>query len=144
MQVCYGSVRQGSVGCLLNSDRKEESMQAEQKFELIAVAIILGIVSPIAMSADMVHGGDPSQMELWQGRAGGLVHSGRVSHLRVPAAGVEVGVTYDKEVAQRTNMPRQDDDPQILAVSYDKEVAERTNMPRSEKDTLSAQAAAQQ
>jgi len=118
-------------------------MQTKQKFKLIAVAIILGMASPIAMSADMVHGGEPSQMELWQGRAGGLVHSDRVSHLRVPAAGVEVGVTYDKELAQRTNMTRVDDDPQQLAVSYDKEVAERTNMPRSEKDTLSAQAAAQ-
>ena len=119
-------------------------MQAKQKFKLIAVSIILGIASPIAMSADMVRGGDPSQMELWQGRAGGLVHSDRVTHLRAPVAGAEVEVTYDKEVAQRTNMPREEGAVQKLAVSYDKEVAERTNMPRSEKDTLTAKAAAQQ
>ena len=119
-------------------------MQSKQKFKLIAVAMILGIASPIAMSADMVRGGDPSQMELWQGRAGGLLHSDRVTHLRAPVAGAEVEVTYDKEVAQRTNMPREEGAVQKLAVSYDKEVAERTNMPRGDKETLTAKTAAQQ
>lgn len=119
-------------------------MQVNQKLNWISVAIALVIASPIAMSADMVRGGDPSQMELWQGRAGGLVHSDRVTHLRAPVAGAEVEVTYDKDVAQRTNLPREEGDLKQLAVSYDKEVAERTNMPRSEKDTLTAKAADQQ
>ena len=119
-------------------------MQANQKLTWISVAIALVIASPIAMSADMVRGGDPSQMELWQGRAGGLLHSDRVTRLRAPVAGAEVEVTYDKEVAQRTNLPRDEGAVQKLAVSYDKEVAERTNLPRSEKDTLTAKAADQQ
>jgi hypothetical protein len=119
-------------------------MQIKQKLKWIPVAVVLGIASPIAMSADMVRGGDPSQMELWQGRAGGLVHSDRVTHLRVPTAGADVAVTYDKEVAQRTNLPREHGALHQLAVSYDREVAERTNMPRSDKDTLTAKATDQQ
>ncbi len=43
----------------------------------------------------------------------------------------QVKVTYDKDTAQRTNMPsREGTDPGNLKVTFDPAVAERTNMQR--------------
>lgn len=110
---------------------------------LVVVAFATGVASPLAMSAEIVRGGDASQMHKWQGRAGGLVHSDRVAHLNVPSAGEKFSVAYDKHVAERTNLSRGEVQPSNLGVTFDKEVAKRTNMTRDPQDTQTAQAPAQ-
>ena len=102
-----------------------------------------GSAIPLSWSADNVHGSDPSQMSRWQGRAGGLVHSDRIARLRAPNPSSAVAISYDKDVAERTNMLRGEVAAGRLSVTYDKDVARRTNMPRDEQDTQTAQAAAQ-
>lgn len=109
---------------------------------LFGIVLVFGI-TPIAASADTVRGGDVSQMHMWQGRAGGLVHSDRVSNLHAQGVGGNVSIAYDKEVAQRTNMRRDDLETRNIAVTYDKEVARRTNMRRDDQDTQTAQATRQ-
>jgi len=73
-------------------------------------------------------------MGKWYGRAGGLVGADRIEFLASPRAhGSRLGVGYDKDVAQRTNMPPRDTSADEVGISYDKDVAARTNMPRDEK-----------
>jgi len=110
----------------------------------IATAVTVFGACPTAQAADIVRTGDTSTMHLWQGRAGGMVGSDHISNLRIPTGGEEVTIAYDKEVAQRTNMPRDDMEVRQLAVTFDKEVAERTNMRRAVEETQTAQAAAQE
>ena len=109
---------------------------------LLAALLATGSAIPPAWSADNAHCSDPSQMSRWQGRAGGLVHSDRISQLRAPNPSSEIAIAYDKGVAERTNMPRGEVAAGRLGVTYDKDVARRTNMPREEQDTQIAQAAA--
>ncbi len=115
---------------------------AKTKVPIVA-AIVFGLVSPFATSADTVRGGDVSNMHLWQGRAGGLVHSDRAALLDVPGAGEKVSIAYDKDLAQRTHMLREEVESSYLLVSFDKEVAQRTNMTRDAQDPQPVQAAAQ-
>jgi hypothetical protein len=79
-----------------------------------------------AYAADVVTGGDLSSTDKWYGRAGGLVGSDRVTALRPGES--KLGVTFDQEVAQRTNMHREPVASQV-GISRDAEVAARTNMP---------------
>ena len=58
-----------------------------------------------------------------------------------PTAGAKVGISYDAEVAARTNMQHRDDKGGQLGVSYDAEVAKRTNMPRGTEPQEPSQAA---
>lgn len=111
---------------------------------LVCAVLATAFSTPMVGAADNARCSDPSQMNLWQGRAGGLIHSDRIAHLRLPNTGTEVAIAYDEDVAQRTNMLRGDVEASNLAVTYDKEVAKRTNMPRDDRDTQTAQAAAQE
>jgi len=111
---------------------------------LAGAVLVTGLSTQMAWAADNARCSDPSQMNLWQGRAGGLIHSDRIVHLRLPNAGTEVAVAYDKDVAQRTNMLRGEVEASNLAVTYDKDIAKRTNMPREDQDTQIAQAAVQE
>lgn len=56
------------------------------------------------------------------------------------ASGEDLGnvkITFDKDVAARTNMQRPDGDSSTLGVSFDQEVANRTNMGRQASDVSS-------
>ena len=66
-------------------------------------------------------------------RAGGLVGADRVAHLEGNAAAAQVGVTYDKDVAARTNMSSDRPGATSVGISYDQDVAQRTNMPRGQE-----------
>jgi hypothetical protein len=46
----------------------------------------------------------------------------------------KVKITFDKDVAARTNMQRPDGDTSTLGVSFDQDVANRTNMGRQPGD----------
>ena len=70
-------------------------------------------------------------MGQWYGRAGGLAGSDRVGGLHTGSA--KVGVTYDPDIAARTNMQRSQAEPASVGVTYDADIAARTNMPRSGK-----------
>ena len=48
-----------------------------------------------------------------------------------------VKITFDKDVAARTNMQRPDGDSSTLGVSFDQDVASRTNMGRQASDVSS-------
>jgi cytoskeletal protein RodZ len=66
------------------------------------------------------------------GRAGGPVGSDRVMSLAShTSANASLGVSWDAEVAARTNMPTDRAPGAGVGVAYDQDVAERTNMPRA-------------
>lgn len=109
---------------------------------LLASALAAAVLVAPAAFADSstLTSGNLSTVDQWYGRAGGLVGAGRVAAL--PAAGSNPGITitYDRDVAARTNMPLDRSNGAGVTVTYDREVAERTNMGRA-KDTEPVQAA---
>jgi len=102
---------------------------------LLAVALAGSLVATAAVAGGPVlKAGDVSHVGLWYGRGGGLVGSDRVAHLQGHSgSSSEVAVTYDKDVAARTNMRSDRESGASVAISYDKDVAERTNMPRGQE-----------
>lgn len=103
----------------------------------VALAAAIGVLSigSALAGGDTLRSGDVDTMSQWYGHAGGLQGSDRVMVLgKTTSARNEVGITYDKDVAQRTNMPRDSASTSGTAgIAYDKDVAERTNMQRSQK-----------
>ena len=100
------------------------SMNTKSLLSAIAIATALGTS---AYAADIVTTGDLGTVDKWYGRAGGLAGSDRVNQLHVGQD--KVGVSFDQEVAARTNMSRERS-PSQLGVTWDREVAARTNMQR--------------
>lgn len=88
---------------------------------LTAVASALSI--NLASAADVASGAP-----ILYGRAGQLVGSDRVMNLQAGKA--PLSVSYDHEVAARTNMATDRATGKRVGVSYDAEYAARTNMPR--------------
>jgi opacity protein-like surface antigen len=105
---------------------KIQMMNAKQLISALAVAAALSVN---AYAADVVTTGDTSTIGQWYGRAGGLAGSDRVSGLAT--SNTKIGVSYDADVAARTNMPRAQATGHDVGVSYDADVATRTNMPRN-------------
>ena len=101
----------------------------------IAVAAAVGVLSigSAITGSDALKSGDVDQMSQWYGNAGGLQGSDRVTVLGRSAGGKDVGITFDQDVAQRTNMQRDSTSTGTAGIAYDKDVAERTNMPRGQK-----------
>ena len=99
---------------------------------LAAAAMTLSMGSAFA-DAGKVTTGNSATMDHWYGRAGGLVGAERIEAInKATLPGGGIGITYDKDVAARTNMPRQDAQNGGVGITYDKDVAERTNMSRGE------------
>ena len=46
----------------------------------------------------------------------------------------EVRITFDKDVAARTNMQREPGDSSVLGVTFDQDISKRTNMQREASD----------
>jgi hypothetical protein len=99
----------------------------------LGAALVAVSIGSAVMAADILTAADPASMGQWYGRAGGLVGSDRVVAI---AKGAKVGnpvrITYDKDVAERTNMHRQETANGVVTIIYDKDVAARTNMPRGD------------
>ena len=105
----------------------------------VAAAICALSIGGAFAGGDALRTGDVDTIGQWYGRAGGLTDSDRVSVLGKPATGnQQIGITYDKDVAQRTNMQRESASSKEIGITYDKDVAERTNLPRSEKPQATA------
>ena len=110
---------------------------------LLASALVAAaaLAAPAAFAdSTTLSSGDLSTVDHWYGRAGGLIGIDRVAAL--PSAGSNPGITisYDRDVAARTNMPLDRSSGAGVTVTYDREVAARTNMTRSQ-DSEPVQAA---
>ena len=119
-------------------------MKSKSRFKVqaaVAVGICALSIGAAFAGSDTLRTGDADTMGMWYGRAGGLTDSDRVTVLGKPASGnQQVGITYDKDVAQRTNMQRESaSSSKEIAITYDKDVAERTNLPRSDKPQATAE-----
>jgi hypothetical protein len=113
------------------------TMKSNLKVQVAVAAVIgaLSIGSAVA-DGDILKSGNVDQMGQWYGNAGGLQGTDRVMVLgKATTAGKEVGIAYDKDVAERTNMQRSQVPSGTAAISYDKDVAERTNSQRGQKST---------
>ena len=88
-------------------------------------------------AGDTLRAGDPLTQGQWYGRAGGLVGSDRVMAIGKSSAD-KVGISYDQDVAKRTNMPREAAGKSEISITHDKDVIERTNMQRDVPPTKSA------
>ena len=111
-------------------------MNAKLLISVIAAAAAFAVN---AHAADVVTSGDLSTVDKWYGRAGGLTDADRVSALK--AGTTKVGISYDADVAARTNMARGQATHNQVGVTYDADVAARTNMPRTGDAAGQAQAA---
>jgi hypothetical protein len=101
-----------------------------------ALALAAGF-SNLALAQD-VRTTDPQTFEHWYGRAGGLTGSERIAGLA--AGNRPLGITYDQDVAARTNMSTDRATGGGVGVVYDEDVATRTNMQRStSKSVVAAQ-----
>jgi hypothetical protein len=101
---------------------------------LAAALLALGIGSTFAGDVKVLTTVDGATMGQWYGRAGGLVGAERIEAItKATSPGGPIGITYDKDVAARTNVPRQDAGNGTVGITYDKDVADRTNMSRGEK-----------
>ena len=75
----------------------------------VAVAAVLGALSvgSAVAGSDILKSGNVEQMSQWYGNAGRAQGTERVMVLgKSTSGGKEVGIAYDKDVAERTNMPR--------------------------------------
>jgi len=97
---------------------------------LLSAVVTAAAFSVNAQAGNLVTSGDVDSMSKWYGQAGGLAGSDRVTGLHTGAN--KVSVSYDPEVAARTNLPRAQATNGDVGVSYDADVAARTNMPRGQ------------
>lgn len=118
--------------------------EVKGKVVLMAAALAGSIFATAAGAAGPVlKSSDSSQFAHWYGRAGGLVGSERVVYLRGHGGSTaEVAITYDKDIAARTNMPSDRPEGASVEITYDKDIAKRTNMGRAQEPEAPVQAAA--
>jgi hypothetical protein len=96
---------------------------------VLGIAVgMLGIGNAFA-GGETLRTGDAQRMDKWYGRAGGLVGADRIEAIG-KATYDRVGISYDQDVAKRTNMSREGAGKNEVGITYDKDVAKRTNMPR--------------
>jgi hypothetical protein len=110
---------------------------------LVALGITvatLGIGSALA-GGEVLKTGDVNTMDKWYGHAGGPVGADRIEAIG-KATGNRVGISYDQDVAKRTNMPREGAGKNDIGITYDKDVANRTNMQRDVQPAQNAGTAA--
>jgi hypothetical protein len=102
-----------------------------------AAAFSVGIASA---QSDAVKAGDIGTIGKSYGRAGGLVGSDRIKELSThTSSSAPLGVSWDAELAARTNMPADRTAGGGVGVTYDQAVAERTNMPRGTSPVQAAE-----
>jgi hypothetical protein len=99
---------------------------------LISIMAAAAAFAVNVQAADGVTSGDLNTIDKWYGRAGGLTDGDRAV-TGLSTSGAKVGISYDADVAARTNMQRgQAATNSQVGVTYDADVAARTNMPRGQ------------
>jgi hypothetical protein len=117
---------------------RQQEIMMKLKFNLKSQAALAAAIGALSIGSALAGGntlssGNVDSMGQWHGRAGGLVGSDRVRAIgKASSDSNQVGITYDKDVAQRTNMPRDSANSGNIGITYDKDVAARTNMSRGE------------
>jgi hypothetical protein len=113
----------------------------------LAAALLIACAAGISTAqaqGPVLKSRNPAHFEQWYGRAGGEVGAQRVETLNAPAVPpASVSITYDTDVAARTNMQRDGVDNKEIGITYDQAVAERTNMERGKKEPTPAVAKTQ-
>jgi hypothetical protein len=99
---------------------------------LASVAAAAAFSASVAFAdSSVLKAGSVGSADHWYGRAGGPVGADRIAALRTNDSNPGIGVSYDHDVAARTNMSTDRAPGQSVGVTYDEEVAARTNMARS-------------
>jgi hypothetical protein len=129
------AAQSASGGRTLLPNSRSRGLKMTTRNTLLASALVAAamLAAPAAFAdSTTLTSGDLSTADHWYGRAGGLIGVDRVAAL--PAAGSNPGITitYDRDVAQRTNMPLDRSNGSGVTVTYDRDVAARTNMGRSQ------------
>ena len=120
------------------------SLRSKLSVSIVAASAALWVGVAFAQS-DAVKSNDTGTIGKSYGRAGGLVGSDRVQGLGTHgSASAPLGVSWDAEVAARTNMPTDRTRGAGVGVTYDQAVAERTNMPRGTSPVQAAGVAGQE
>ena len=96
----------------------------------LAATAALTISTAFAADGGTVGSSDLQNIDKWYGRAGGLTDGDRVTGLATGNG--RIGVSYDADVAARTNMRRSEATGGQVGVTYDADVAARTNMQRGQ------------
>jgi hypothetical protein len=102
----------------------------------VSALALAAALSANAWAADDVRSTDTQTIEKSYGRAGGLAGSDRIAGLTT--GNQPIGVTYDQDVAARTNMSTDRANTERVGVTYDEEVAARTNMQRGSTKSVVA------
>jgi hypothetical protein len=101
---------------------------------LLASALVAAamLAAPAAFAdSTTLTSGNLSTVDHWYGRAGGLIGVDRLAAVPSAVTNPGITITYDRDVAQRTNMPLDRSSGAGVTVTYDRDVAARTNMGRS-------------
>lgn len=115
----------------------------KSKLAVLAVALgALAAATPALAAGDVLKSSTVEQISHSYGRAGGLVGADRIAYLAGNQGNPQVSITYDKDVAERTNMPRDQASNGPIAITQDPEVISRTNMGAGVAGKESAQAVA--
>jgi len=110
---------------------------------VLALALAAGIAAtPTLAGDDVLKSSTLAQISQSYGRAGGLVGADRIAYLSGSQGNPQVMITYDKGVAERTNMPRDQASNGPIAITQDADVVARTNMGAGVASKESAQAVA--
>jgi hypothetical protein len=114
------------------------SLRSKLSVSVLATAVAFSVGISFAAAND-VKSGDINTIGKSFGRAGGLVGSDRINGLSTHnSADSPLGVSWDAEIAARTNMPADRAAGTGVGVTYDPAIAERTNMPRGTADVQAA------
>jgi hypothetical protein len=116
--------------------RSGEAIMALRTTLAVSAVALAAALSANVWAADDVRSTDTRTIEHSFGRAGGLAGSDRVTGLT--AGNQPIGITYDYEVAARTNMSTDRPSTERVGVTYDTEVAARTNMQRGSTKSVVA------
>jgi hypothetical protein len=114
-------------------------------------AVALALAAVMGMTGKAVHAEGPvlkssnqNQFDQWYGRAGGTTGTQRIDALHeATLPPPNVGISYDKDVAARTNMQREGVENNEIGITYDEGIAARTNMGRSQPEQTPEVAKAQ-
>jgi len=137
------AVRMSGKFARVGQQEIDMTSKAQLKVRAVATAAFCALSIGAAFAGgDTLRTGDMDTVGQWYGRAGGLTDSDRITALSKPGTGnQQVGIAYDKDIAERTNMPRESASSKDIGIAYDKDVVDRTNMPRGEKSVPSTTAA---
>jgi hypothetical protein len=122
-----------------------KSIHVSTSAAALALAVMLSLTSKaVHPEGPVLKSSNPNQFDHWYGRAGGTTGTNRIDTLNEATfPPPNVSLSYDKDIAERTNMQREGVDNTEIGIAYDKGIAARTNMGRSQPEATSEVAKSQ-